>query len=150
MVFLGGGQEELGWRGYILDPIEERPGPWLGNLVLGVPWAVWHLPLFFIPGTTEIYMSFPAFMLMTTGYSWFYSWVRQASRKRALAGLYVHGLANAVVPVFPFITMVQGAPQPRYWTFAVLIFAIGLVTTAIRCFGKERWPRLAPTRGGSR
>jgi uncharacterized protein len=146
MVFFGGGQEELGWRGYILDPIEARLGPWLGNLVMGVIWAVWHLPLFYIPGTTQFYMSFPAFMLMITGYSWFYSWVRQASGKRTLASLYVHGLANAVVPVFPFIIMVPGAPQPRFWTFAVLIFAIGLVTTAMRCFGKERRvPKRAPS-----
>ena len=43
MIFLGGGQEELGWRGYILDPLEERLGPWLGSLVLGVIWAVWHV-----------------------------------------------------------------------------------------------------------
>ena len=137
MVFLGGGQEELGWRGYILDPIEARLGPWLGNLVLGVVWAVWHLPLFFIPGTTEIYMNFAGFMLMTTGYSWFYSWVRQASRKRTLAGLYVHGLANAVIPVFPITVMIPGAPQPRFWIFAVLIFAIGIVTMAIRSIRKE-------------
>jgi len=26
MIFLGGGQEELGWRGYILDSLEERLG----------------------------------------------------------------------------------------------------------------------------
>jgi membrane protease YdiL (CAAX protease family) len=31
MVFLGGGQEELGWRGYILDHMEERFGTWLGT-----------------------------------------------------------------------------------------------------------------------
>jgi len=55
MIFLGGGQEELGWRGYILDPLEERLGPWLGNLVLGVVWAVWHVPLFLIPGTSQIF-----------------------------------------------------------------------------------------------
>ncbi len=36
MAFFGGGQEELGWRGYILDPLEEKLGPWIGNLVLGV------------------------------------------------------------------------------------------------------------------
>ena len=53
MIFLGGGQEELGWRGYILDRLEERLGPWLGNLVLAVIWAVWHVPLIFIPGTSQ-------------------------------------------------------------------------------------------------
>jgi membrane protease YdiL (CAAX protease family) len=35
VILLGGGQEELGWRGYVLDPMEERLGPWLGNLVAG-------------------------------------------------------------------------------------------------------------------
>lgn len=132
MVFLGGGQEELGWRGYILDPIEARLGPWLGNLVLGVVWAAWHLPLFFIPGTTQAFMSFPGFMLMTTGYSLFYSWVRRVSGKRTLAGLYVHGLANAVIPVFPLTIMVPGAPQPRFWIFAILILAVGSVTMTTR------------------
>ena len=34
MTLFGGGQEELGWRGYILDPLEARLGAWLGNLVL--------------------------------------------------------------------------------------------------------------------
>ena len=134
MVFLGGGQEELGWRGYILDPLEERLGPWLGNMVLGVVWAAWHLPLFLTPGTTESFMSFPAFMLMTTGYSLFYSWVRRVSGRRTLAGLYIHGLANAVIPVFPLTTMVPGAPQPRFWIFAVLIFLVGIVTMTIRSF----------------
>ena len=137
MVFFGGGQEELGWRGYILDPIEARLGPWLGNLVLGVVWAAWHLPLFLIPGTTQAYMSFPGFMLMTTGYSWFYSWVRQASGKRTLAGLFVHGLANAIIPVFPLTIMVPGAPQPRFWIYAVLIFVIGILTMALRSLRKE-------------
>jgi uncharacterized protein len=134
MVFLGGGQEEMGWRGYILDPLEERLGPWLGNLVLGIVWAAWHLPLFLIPGTTESFMSFPGFMLMTTGYSLFYSWVRQVSGRRTLAGLYIHGLANAVIPVFPLTTMVPGAPQHRFWIFAVLIFLVGIVTMTIRSF----------------
>jgi membrane protease YdiL (CAAX protease family) len=132
MVFLGGGQEELGWRGYILDPMEEHLGPWLGNLVLGVVWAIWHLPLFFIPGTFQTFMNFGGFMLLTIGYSWFYAWVRQASGKRPLAGLVMHGLANAFVPLFPTLTMVNGATQARFWIWVSLTFVIGLATMLIR------------------
>jgi uncharacterized protein len=141
MVLFGGGQEELGWRGYILDPIEARLGPLLGNLVLGAVWAVWHLPLFLIPGTSQAFMSFPAFMLLTIGYSWFFSWVRQLSGKRTLAGLWVHGVANAFVPVFPTIVMAAGAPQPRFWIFGGLTFLIGLTITAFRM--------AMPMRGGA-
>ena len=132
MMSFGGGQEELGWRGFILDPIEARLGPLLGNLLFGVVWAVWHLPLFFIPGTSQAFMSFPAFMLLTTGYSWFFSWVRHASGKRTMAGLYVHGLANAFVPVFPTLVMKADAPQPRFWIFAGVMFVVGLATTTLR------------------
>lgn len=132
MILFGGGQEELGWRGYILDPMEERLGPWLGNLVLGVIWAFWHLPLFFIPGTSQTFMPFAGFVLLTTGYSWFFAWVRQASGKRTWAGLITHGWANAFIPLFPTVLMVAGASQSRYWIWVSLTFVIGLITMAIR------------------
>jgi len=132
MILFGGGQEELGWRGYILDPMEEKLGPWLGNLVLGVIWAIWHLPLFFIPGTSQTFMPFSGFMLLTVGYSWFFAWVRLVSGKRTMAGLFTHGLANAFIPLFPTIVMVQGAEQPRFWIWVSLTFVIGLVTMVFR------------------
>jgi len=132
MILLGGGQEELGWRGYILDPMEERLGPWLGNLVLGVIWAIWHLPLFFIPGTSQTFMPFAGFMLLTIGYSWFFAWVRQASGKRTLAGLVSHGWANAFIPLFPTLVMSEGAVQPRFWIWVGLTFVIGVVTMTVR------------------
>jgi membrane protease YdiL (CAAX protease family) len=132
MVFLGGGQEELGWRGYILDHMEARFGPWLGNLILGTVWAIWHLPLFFIPGSTQIFMPFLAFLLNTIGYSWFFAWVRLSSGKRTLAGLVVHGWANAFAALFPILVMAADAAQPRYWIWAGLNFAIGLITMVVR------------------
>jgi uncharacterized protein len=132
MILLGGGQEELGWRGYILDPMEERLGPWLGNLVLGVIWGVWHLPLFFIPGVSQSYTPFAGFMLLIIGYSWFFAWVRQSSGKRTMAGLVAHGWANAFVPLFPTLLMATGADQTRYWIWASLTFVIGLVTMVLR------------------
>jgi len=132
MIFLGGGQEELGWRGYILDPLEERLGPWLGNTVLGMVWAVWHLPLFFIPGTTQVFVPFVAFALALIGYSYFFSVVRLAAGKRTMAGLVAHGSGNAVVPLFPILVMAEGAPQPRYWIWAGLTLLVGAMTMFVR------------------
>jgi membrane protease YdiL (CAAX protease family) len=132
MVVLGGGQEELGWRGYILDPMEDRLGPSLGNLVLGVVWAVWHLPLFFIPYTCQASMPFAGFMLLMTGWSCFFSWVRQSSGKRVFSGLYAHGVANTFGSMFPTIVMATDASRDRFWIWVSLNFAIGLGTMAIR------------------
>lgn len=108
-ILFGGGQEELGWRGYIADPLEARLGAGLGNLTLGVIWAFWHLPLFFIQGASQRFMPFAGFVLLMTGYSSFFAWVRQVSGKRTLAGLMAHGWANAFVPLFPTVVMAAGA-----------------------------------------
>jgi len=132
MTLLGGGQEELGWRGYILDPLEERLGPWIGNLVLGIVWGGWHLPLFFIPGLSQSYMPFTAFLLVTIGASWFMSWVRQVSGKKTLAGMVTHGWMNAFIDLFPPLVLVEQSPQPRFWIWASLTFLTGLVSMIIR------------------
>ena len=94
IALLAGSQEEVGWRGYILDPLEGRLGPWLGSLLLGVIWALWHLPLFFIPESGLGAIPWPAFLLLTTGYSCFFSWLRAASWKRTFSGIFAHALVN--------------------------------------------------------
>jgi uncharacterized protein len=42
---LNGGPEEPGWRGFALPRLQERFSPVRATLVLGVLWALWHLPL---------------------------------------------------------------------------------------------------------
>ncbi len=40
--------EEFGWRGLALKPMLRRFGVIPGSIALGVIWAVWHLPLYFM------------------------------------------------------------------------------------------------------
>ena len=58
-ISLGQAGEEIGWRGYALPRMAERIGLPRASLLLGGIWAVWHLPLFFIAGTTTTGQSFP-------------------------------------------------------------------------------------------
>lgn len=44
-LFLLGGLEEPGWRGFALPRLQQRFTPFKATLVLGVVWALWHLPL---------------------------------------------------------------------------------------------------------
>jgi membrane protease YdiL (CAAX protease family) len=47
---LGGGQEEPGWRGYLLDQYQQRYPPLRATLLLGLVWGGWHLPVYGIGG----------------------------------------------------------------------------------------------------
>ena len=109
-----------------------------GKLVLGVVWAVWHLPLFFIQGTSQTFMPFAGFVVLLIGYSWFYAWLRQASGKRTWAVVIAHGWSNAFIPLFPTVVLVAGAAQTRFWIWVTLAFVIGLITMAIRSRSRKQ------------
>jgi len=150
MVFFGGGQEEIGWRGYILPFLENKFGRWLGSGILGLIWAFWHLPLWFIPGTNQTYMNFGGFIILTLGYSFFFSWVMEASGKRPLAGMIVHGTANAFVPLFPVVVLSVSAVQVRYWIWVSLTLAIGIAFLLISTIkNKAQMARINSTGGGA-
>ena len=125
MVFLGGGQEEVGWRAYILEPLEARFGLWGGNVVLGVVWSVWHAPLWFVPGSTQASMPFVAFTIGTIGLSFFFSWLLKASGGRPMAGLMAHGTYNAFIALYPTIATETDPSQVRWWLHQVLLLVVG-------------------------
>jgi membrane protease YdiL (CAAX protease family) len=45
--------EEPGWRGFALPRLQPLHGPLVGTLVLGLLWALWHLPEFLVPSWAE-------------------------------------------------------------------------------------------------
>jgi membrane protease YdiL (CAAX protease family) len=47
----GGLNEEPGWRGFAQPHLNDRYSALTASLIIGVVWAVWHLPYFFIPIT---------------------------------------------------------------------------------------------------
>ncbi|WP_255195249.1 CPBP family intramembrane glutamic endopeptidase [Halorarius litoreus] len=51
--FLGGGQEELGWRGFAQPALQDGLSAFSASLLVGVVWFVWHVPLFFVPGSSQ-------------------------------------------------------------------------------------------------
>lgn len=107
--------EELGWRGYALPQLLARFSPLIASLILGVLWAVWHLPLFFIAGTPQFRQPIVAFLIMTTAYSILLGWAFLHTRGSVLIATLFHGAINLSQGFF----LAGTEPASRYWWLAV-------------------------------
>jgi uncharacterized protein len=88
--------EEIGWRGYALPYLAERIGFARGSVVLGVIWACWHLPLFFlaVPGNDEYGQAFPVWALGVTGLSVAIAWLYAHTGGSLLLTMLMHSAVN--------------------------------------------------------
>jgi membrane protease YdiL (CAAX protease family) len=90
ILFLGGPLgEELGWRGFALPRLQARLTAYRASLLLGLIWGLWHIPLYFVPGTgqfetvsggTDPAFAIGAFVVWTIGLSILFTWLFIASR----------------------------------------------------------------------
>jgi membrane protease YdiL (CAAX protease family) len=53
--------EEIGWRGFALPILQRRLVPFWAGLILGMIWAVWHVPAFLLSGTPQAAWGFMPF-----------------------------------------------------------------------------------------
>jgi uncharacterized protein len=102
--------EEIGWRGYALPRLAERVGLAWGSVLLGLIWACWHLPQFFIPGADTLGQSFPVFLLQVTALSVALAWVYAHTNGSLLLTMLMHSAVNETHGIVP--SVVPGATSP--------------------------------------
>ena len=100
---LVGGQagEEIGWRGYALPRLAARFGLGGGSVLLGVLWAVWYLPLFFVPEADTSGQSFPIYLLQVTPLSVAMAWLYAHTRGSLLPVMLMHAAVNNTKDIVP-------------------------------------------------
>lgn len=91
--------EELGWRGYILDRLQQKHSALVSSLVLGVIWSLWHLPLFFVADTYQAglgvgTMEFWLFLFGIVPLNVLFSWVYNNAGRVTLAAILLHSMVN--------------------------------------------------------
>jgi CAAX protease family protein len=99
--------EEPGWRGFALPRLQVACGPLGGGVVLGVLWALWHLPLFWSgvwtpPTVANIVMFIVMITLLTVVMTWVFNNVAGSLLITMLMHASFNTFANKVVaPLFP-------------------------------------------------
>jgi membrane protease YdiL (CAAX protease family) len=118
--------EELGWRGFALPRLQRFYGPLVGSLVLGLLWAFWHLPYFWMPewGTPKgTILDIVWFVLADIALTIIYTWVFNNTKGSLLIVILVHASNDAF-----FINQLFLAPIAAS---TLLPFVIGFGSVAL-------------------
>jgi membrane protease YdiL (CAAX protease family) len=91
--------EEFGWRGLALPLLQRRFTPFPAGLILGVIWAVWHIPAFLIGGTPQSAWSFAPYFAGIIAGSVIMTALFNDSRGSLLTAVLIHFQLNN--PIWP-------------------------------------------------
>lgn len=92
--------EEMGWRGYALPAIQPRLGALAAALAIGVVHALWHVPLFLVPGTYQAGLGFGGaafwrFLVALLFLSVVATWLFNRTRGSTASAVLLHFADNA-------------------------------------------------------
>ena len=116
--------EEIGWRGYALPRLSGRFGLAPASVILGLVWAIWHLPLFFVPETSTFGQSFPVYLLQVTALSVAVAWLYWRTEGSLLLVMLLHAAVNNTKDIVP--SAVPGATN----SFALSTSLVAWLTVA--------------------
>jgi membrane protease YdiL (CAAX protease family) len=94
LLILGPLSEEIGWRGYALGRLQTRWNALTSSLIVGLVWALWHLPLFMMVGTSqyELRLPFIGFLVGFIANSILYTWLFNNTKQSIWSAILFHWL----------------------------------------------------------
>lgn len=125
--------EEIGWRGYALPRLFALWGLARASIILGIIWACWHLPFFFISGIDKSGQSFPLYLLQVTALSVAAAWLYWRTRASLLLVMLMHSAVNQTIGIVP--STVPGAANVfGFSTSLVAWLTVGVLWIAAAYF----------------
>jgi membrane protease YdiL (CAAX protease family) len=124
---IGGAWEEPGWRGYALPRLLRERSALAASLVLGVLWALWHVPVFLVG---DQHWSDLVLVVVVTV---FLTWLFLNALQSVLIAMAFHAMNNSVSGEY-FSQMFDGDDSVRQSWMLVIVWAVG--ATLVVLFGR--------------
>jgi uncharacterized protein len=137
--FLGGPlAEEPGWRGFALPRLQRLYGPLVGSLILAPLWALWHLPLFFVPAweTPPTILNFILYLTAVTVMTIVFTWVFNNTKGSLLIAILLHAAVDT-----SYATLIVLFPTPLvtdYGTMVPMVIGFGAVALVVIALTRGR------------
>jgi membrane protease YdiL (CAAX protease family) len=114
--------EELGWRGFLLPRLQQRFNALTSSLTVGLIWAIWHSPLWLLPGYGWDAIPYWSFALGTISSSVLFTWVLNNTGGSLVMASLMHLTLNYGLGAAGILGLV---PSPGdYWRIASLVYTI--------------------------
>lgn len=127
-IFSGPVAEEGGWRGFALPRLQEKFNALTSSLILGTIWAVWHLPLFFIPGSDQSNIFFPIYLALNIAFSTYITWLYNNTKGSLLITILAHFCVN--ISMATIVDRLQLMPSANFYQMTagpLLLVALVLI-----------------------
>lgn len=98
-IVFAGCNEEIGWRGILQPTLERKMSFPLATIIVGIIWSCWHLPLWFIEGSSQQSFPFPVFIIYVTFQSFWLACLYKKTKSVFYCGI-LHALINILMMVF--------------------------------------------------
>jgi uncharacterized protein len=130
LLILGPLSEEIGWRGYALGRLQTRWNALTSSLIVGLVWALWHLPLFMMVGTSqhELGIPFIGFLVGFMANSILYTWLYNNTEQSLWSAILLHWLFTyAVTVVFAGVIRSPLYNWLEYLPYVIMAFIVVLI-----------------------
>jgi hypothetical protein len=130
VLILAAAFEELGWRSYAFDSLQNGANLFKTTLVFSVLWAMWHFPLFFINGYyhNEIARMNPLyglnFLLSIVPMAFIITWLWKLNRGSILIAILFHFFINICQEALQITQATKCIETGVLFIFAAVIVAL--------------------------
>lgn len=131
VALVGGGNEELGWRGYALPHLQREYSALSASLVVGAVWAAWHLPLYVIPGGYYAGRPFHLFAPLVLAVSVLMTWLYNSADGSVPVAMLFHAGFNSASVLIPVSMAGLETDVVRRWHMGARLAVFGLLALAL-------------------
>lgn len=144
IMLLGGGQEEIGWRGFLQGEMLKEYSFEKTSFFIGLFWGLWHIPLWFMIWDEHYLTPFFGFLIMTISISFIYSFIFDKTNGNKLIQIIFHASNNAANALLYLLYVDKSADeQILYWLYV----AINVIAALIVVFYRKYYNKLPHPKG---
>ena len=128
-LLIQGGNEEIGWRGFMQPELQKRFSPLVAALIVSVFWSLWHLPLF-LNGVydADLVMGMVSGGIYRIPLAIFLAWFYNRSGGNLFLTMFLHASFNRTPSLLP--------------TPSLMLMALCLIVAVVMVIKDKMWHRI--------